>query len=396
MKKIISILVLSALLLVTLGISASAAAYFDYGNLNTRVTVKKSDSVKIDGVISEGEYEEYTDCYTEWYVAENASDYFEDAEKMAKTAKWYFSWDGEYLNIAAQYDAGQGANQTFAGGDYYGDYAYAGTDEFVMSDHFLGYGPGLNIKSAEVSPADEAWTKLFYAIGENTATGEKITATYSDQNGQNLDYKASHDDFEFVYDGTIVTVEYRLPIYELYGAFQPNKGGQMFKASIVLQAGVAGNVEVEDGVEVEAPLYGWGVRLGQFGYNCDSGNLDKVHATFRLVDEEIPQPSTPDKTPVQPPVTTPQPPVTTPDQPPVTTPEDNKPGETPDQPPVTTPEDNKPGETPDNKPVETPDNKPVETPDDTPVAPNTGDIMVVAAVVSAISACGVMFAKKRK
>ena len=394
MKKIISILVLSALLLVTLGISASAAAYFDYGNLNTRVTVKKSDSVKIDGVISEGEYEEYTDGYTEWYVAENASDYFEDAENMAKTAKWYFSWDGEYLNIAAQYDAGQGANQTFAGGDYYGDYAYSGTDEFVKADHFLGYGPGLNIKSAEVSPVDEAWTKLFYAIGENTATGEKITATYSDQNGQNLDYKASHDDFEFVYDGTIVTVEYRLPIYELNGAFQPNKGGQMFKASIVLQAGVAGNAEVEEGVEVEAPHYGWGVRLGQFGYNCDSGNLDKVHATFRLVDEEIPQPSKPVETPDQPPVTTPdQPPVTTPDQPPVTTPEDNKPVVTPDKTPVVTPED-KPVDD-NNAPAVTPDKTPVDN-NKTPVAPNTGDIMVVAAVVSAISACGVMFAKKRK
>jgi hypothetical protein len=59
MKKIISLLVLSALLLVTLGISASAAAYFDYNNMDARVTVKKSNSVVIDGVISEGEYEEY-------------------------------------------------------------------------------------------------------------------------------------------------------------------------------------------------------------------------------------------------------------------------------------------------------------------------------------------------
>ena len=90
MKKILSMLVLTALLLTTLAVSASAAAYFDYGNLNTRVTVKKSTAVKIDGVISAGEYSEYTDGYTEWYVAENASDYFEDAENMAKSAKWYF------------------------------------------------------------------------------------------------------------------------------------------------------------------------------------------------------------------------------------------------------------------------------------------------------------------
>ena len=112
MKKILSMLVVCALLLATLGIAASAAAFFDYGNLNTRVTVKKSNSVKIDGVISAGEYEEYTDGYTEWYVAENASDYFGEAEDMAKTAKWYFSWDGKYLNIAAKWNAGSGANQT--------------------------------------------------------------------------------------------------------------------------------------------------------------------------------------------------------------------------------------------------------------------------------------------
>ncbi len=124
MKKILSMLVLCALLLTALTISASAAAYYDDGNLNARINIKKSNSVVIDGVISEGEYAEYTDGYSEWYVAENASDYFEDAEKMAQSAKWYFSWDGEYVNIAAQWDAGSGANQTFAGGDYYGDYAY--------------------------------------------------------------------------------------------------------------------------------------------------------------------------------------------------------------------------------------------------------------------------------
>ena len=391
MKKILSLLVLSALLLATLGISASAAAYYDISNTNTRVTVKKSTSVVIDGVISEGEYEEYTDGYTEWYVAENASEYFDDAEAMAASAKWYFSWDGEYLNIAAQYDAGRGANQPYAGGDYYGDYAYSDTDEMVVADEFLGYGPGLNIKSSEVSPADEAWTRLFYAIGENTATGEKITGTYSDQNGQNLDYQASHDDFDFSYNGSVVTVEYRLPVIELLETFKPNQGGQMFKATIVLQAGV-GTAEESETINT----YSWGVRLGQFAYNSDSGNLEKVHATFRLVDEEVPNDkpdvTTPDLTTpdlTTPDVTTPD--VTTPDvtTPDVTTPDVTTPDVT--TPDVTTPDVTTPDvTTPD---VTTPD---VTTPDNTPDAPPTGDIMVVAAIVSALSACGVMIAKKRR
>ena len=380
MKKILSLLVLCALLLATLGISASAAAYYDISNTNTRVTVKKSDSVVIDGVISEGEYEEYTDGYSEWYVAENASEYFDDAEAMAASTKWYFSWDGEYLNIAAQWDAGRDAEQPYAGGDYYGDYAY---EDVLIADAFLGYGPGMNVVSAEVSPEDEAWTRTFVTVGENSTTGEKIIGMYSGQNGQNQDYKPEVTDFDFTYNDSIVTAEYRLPIIELLETFKANQAGQMFKASITLQAGVAAQFE-EEGVEIQPATYGWGVRLGQFGYCSDSGNLDKTWATFRLVDEEIEQP---DITP-EPPVTTPEPPVTTP-EPPVTTPDPETPDNTPVDP-----------ETPDNTPVdpETPDNTPVdpETPDNTPDAPPTGDIMVVAAVVSAISACGVMIAKKRR
>jgi len=390
MKKILSMLVVCALLLATLGITASAAAFFDYGNLNTRVTVKKSNSVKIDGVISAGEYEEYTDGYTEWYVAENASDYFAEAEEMAKTAKWYFSWDGKYLNIAAKWNAGPGANQTHEAGDFYGDYAFAGTEDFVVADDFLSFGPGLNIKSAEVSPADEAWTKLFYAISENTATGEKMTGTYSDQNGQNLDYKASADDFDFVYSGDgWVTVEYRIPIIELFEAFKENQGNQMFKASIVIQAGIAGTVEDLDPTNGGA-TYSWGVRLGQFGYNCDSGNLDKVHATFRLVDDVIEGPGPGEETIV--------PPTTDTIVPPTTGGNDDEETITP---PTTGGNDDEETITPpttggnDDEETITPPTTGGNDKDET-IAPPTGDIMVVAAVVSAISACGVVIAKKRK
>ena len=386
MKKILSLLVLCALLLATLGISASAAAYYDISNTNTRVTVKKSDSVVIDGVISEGEYEEYTDGYTEWYVAENASDYFDDAEAMAQSAKWYFSWDGEYLNIAVQYDACRGADQDYAGGYIYSDKEMSDDPSYVRCDDCLGYGPGINIVSGEISPADEAWSRLYYVVSENSTTGEKIHGTYSSQNGQNMDYKAEESDFDFTYNDTVVTAEYRLPIAELLETFKPNQAGQMFKASIVLQAGV-GTAEESETINT----YSWGVRLGQFAYNSDSGNLEKVHATFRLVDEEVPNDkpdvTTPDLT--TPDLTTPD--VTTPDvtTPDVTTPDVTTPDVT--TPDVTTPDVTTPDvTTPD---VTTPD---VTTPDNTPDAPPTGDIMVVAAVVSAISACGVMIAKKRR
>jgi len=391
MKKILSMLVLCALLLTTLGVAASAATYFDYGDLDARVTVKKSDLVKIDGVISDGEYEEYTHGYTEWYVGEEASDYFAEAEEMAKTAKWYFSWDGKYLNIAAKWNAGSGSVQMLEGGDYYGDYTFVDTEDFVIADNCLGYGPGMNLVSAEVSPDDEEWMRFYYAISENNATGEKITGTFSGQNGQNLDYKASHDDFEFVYSGDgWVTAEYRVPIIELCEIFKENQPNQMFKASLVLTAGIAGIFE-ELSNDWVIP-YSWGVRLGQYGYASDAGNTEKVWATFRLVDAYV---EGGEKDTIVPPTTDTIVPPTTDGKddtvvPPATDGKDDT-----VVPPVTDG-----GETI-TPPATDGDEETVVPPvtdgeEDKPVAPPTGDIMAVAAVVSAISACGVVIAKKRK
>ena len=291
MKKILSMVVLCALLLTALAVSSSAAAYYEQKNPNARITVKKTTGVTIDGIISDGEYEEFVDAagnYTEWYVAENGSDYFDMAGKMAESVKWYFSWDGaDYFYIAAQWDAEGGANQTMAGGDYYYDRVAETTEH---PDDFLGMGPGLNLTSAELSPADDQWARLFASIGENTATGEKITGMYAEQNGQNKDYTPAHSDFDFSYNGNIVTVEFKVPIIELNEKFVSG-APSMFKATILLQAGV---YSADAGFEGGINTYCWGVRLGQHGYNCDSGNTDKTWATFRLTNDVIPGPVVPD------------------------------------------------------------------------------------------------------
>ena len=65
MKKILSILVIAAMLLAALCVTASAGAFFERNDgaisyKDAKVQVKKSYSVKIDGVVSPGEYEEYT------------------------------------------------------------------------------------------------------------------------------------------------------------------------------------------------------------------------------------------------------------------------------------------------------------------------------------------------
>ena len=301
MKKILSMVVLCALLLTALAVSSSAAAYFEQKNPNARITVKKTTGVTIDGIISDGEYEEFTDAagnYTEWYVAENASDYFDMAGEMAANVRWFFSWDGaDYFYIAAQWNAGIGANQPYAGGDYYDDRV---TETEDHPDDFLGAGAGVQISSGEISFADEEWSRLYIALGENTETGEKITGTYANQKGQTDDYTPAHNDFDFTTtaDG-LVTFEYRIPVYQLNEKFVSGTP-TMLKASIVLQSGVY-TEECEGGYNT----YCWGVRLGQFGFNCDSGNLDKSHATFRLVNDVIPGPVVPDEDTTAPDTTVP-------------------------------------------------------------------------------------------
>lgn len=269
-------LILILVMLAAMSVSVAADGYYEYGDVDTAITVKKSDSVIIDGVISEGEYYEYTNGYTEWYISLNAVDFFNEAERMAKTAKWYFSWDGDkYLNVAVKWNADPGFIQTCPGGDYFGDYDLEGTAGYVDSRAFLGCGPGVNVVSAEKSTYDADFPRFNVSFGENTVTGEKITGLYIGQNGQNMDYFPEAQDFEFSTEGSWVTAELRIPISELSETFKPGKNDE-FEASITLHAGI-GSIEYDN-----PETYSWGVRLGQYGYNEDTVNLNKKHAKFKL------------------------------------------------------------------------------------------------------------------
>ena len=145
MKKILSILVIAAMLLAALCVTASAGTYFErtgdkaMSYKDAKFQVRKSYSVSIDGVVNPGEYDEFTG-FCEWWVGEMASDAYLDAKNMAETVKWYLSWDGnKYFNVAAVFDAGVGATQNHVGGDLYGDYNKAeaeGTD-VLFADDFL-------------------------------------------------------------------------------------------------------------------------------------------------------------------------------------------------------------------------------------------------------------------
>ena len=87
MKKILSILVLAALLLAALGVSVSAGTYYDrlssISYKDAKFQIRKATAT-IDGVITPGEYDEFTG-HCEWYIGEMASAAYEDAAKMAET-----------------------------------------------------------------------------------------------------------------------------------------------------------------------------------------------------------------------------------------------------------------------------------------------------------------------
>ncbi len=412
MKKILSILVLAALLLTALCATVSAGAYYDRSTgvnyKDAKYQVRRAN-VTIDGIVSPGEYDEVTD-YCEWYIGEMASSAYTDAENLAKSLKWYFSWDGvKYFQMAVVFDAGQGANQTYPGGTYFDDHV----EDVPPADEFLGYGPGICINSEEISPLDEYWSRFYFAISENTATGEGIVGIYGGQNGQpDSPYTPVHGtDFDVTYNGSIVTIEWKIPVYQLTEKFTEGKETANFKASMSVHAGLFTADLAAEG-ESKTNTYAYGARLGMLGYNCDSSVEDLGNATFLLTKNEIP--SVGGEATTQAPVTDPEttapvvgtdPETTAPvvGTDPETTapvvgtdPETTAPVAGEDDPETTAPvgDDNKEPE--ESAPVVDDDQTPVENPGNKPVAPSTGDPMIIAAVVSALSACGVMIAKKRK
>ncbi|MBQ7827794.1 MAG: PT domain-containing protein, partial [Clostridia bacterium] len=380
-------------------------------------------------VISAGEYDEFTGHY-EWWIGEMASGAYEDATKLAESLKWYFSWDGaEYFHVAAQWDAGQGAAQTHPAGDLFGDYnaKEAGEiDDVVNADDFLGWGPGLQVVSNEQSSKYPEWSRFYYTVGENSVDGGYITGTFSDQNGQaGHPYQAvGGTDFDFSYNGTVVTAEWKIPVFQLCETFDPAKGTANFKASITVSGGLyTADIAAEAEAGASTAPYNYGARIGLRGFNADSSLEDSGPATFLLTKNEVPQVDVPTTQPTEGPTTQPtEGPTTNDTEEPTTAPvvpgpgdvntndtigggnDDPQPTDTTttvgdDEPIVTpnpeVPDDNKPG---DDKPVI--ENKPVDTkpvnPGNGQGAAQTGDPMIIAAVVSAISACGVMIAKKRK
>jgi len=388
MKKIIT-LVLAVMLLATLAISAMAETYMEKPSCEFEVTVKKADPavVKKDGVIDleGGEYIKADVPFEELAVSFATSEAYMAADAMAHTMEYYFSWDDTHgFNFAVKYFA----KGNYDGTDYDGYYTNIPEDfgfeedSEVTGDNFL-CNMGLNFCSGK-HPEDENWTLLFHAIGK-TLDGTYMNGYYQQRGASGSYLPVGGQDFEVAYpgDGSVI-FEWSVPFSEILNVTPAD--GVSFTFFLVGTAG-ATTTEATFGNN-------WSVALGQGGFMV-AASEDNRPATAILSAEPIKASA---------PVVTTAPETTTPDAPVTTAPVTTAPATSS----VVTSVD-KVTDTDGNVMTDGDGNDvttivtsiltdaPTQDNNDNDVnSPVTGDPMVIAAVVAAISACGVVVAKKRK
>ena len=417
MKKLITILVLAAMLLTTFVVAASASTWLENGTCQANFEIKKADPacVKKDGIISEGEYEKVTIAKADLAINFEGSECWPTADAMADTIEYYFSWDEEHgLNFAVRYDAYPVAAGVAAG--YTEDQIKDGfktsmdqpalNENGVPMDNFM-YNIGINFASGW---NDANRNHLFYyAISRKTDYSSYLTGHWGQLGPDGVYQAVGGQDFEITYNGTVVTAEWSIPFaafgYEGVGA------GDQIAFTIVATAGGA---EVDDPTNASALVdqkNSWGVSLGQIGFMVQQARQQE-RAKATLVADIIPAPANTTPDPGSEPITTPAPVVD-----PVVS-SDNGGDNQPTQPSTTrvvsdvvssevivtddagqavTDEDgNTVTEVVSEVVTSVVTDEPTESAGGGTSAVPTGSPMIIAAVVAAISACGAVVAKKRK
>ena len=369
MKKLAT-LVLALLMVVSLfAVTASADSYIENDQCTAKFEIKKANPANVvkDGKIGEGEYAEVIIDKTDLCLNFSSASDFELADKMADTIKYYFSWDETHgLNFAVVYDAtADGFNTNIP----------MGTDAAKPMDDFCA-NIGLSFNAGKYR--DDGVPLFYYSIGKDIATGKYLTGHW-DQLGTTGAYSATGGvDFEVSYSGTVVTFEWSVPFSHMgYDAV----AGTTIELNM---SACAGNVRPSDDGTVDMGHGGlWSVALGQHSFACvASGNSSAAYGT--LSDELIPGGNTATETPAD--GTTPAPTQTTEVITSIITEEvvvTNDEGEV-----VTNEEGEAVTEIITSIVTKPAGNGNTNVP--------TGDPAVIAAVVAAISACGVVVAKKRK
>ena len=403
MKKLITTLVLVAMLLTTLGVAAAAESYMDKvpATCEYEVTVKKADPsvVKKDGVIDVdgGEYIKAEVPFSELSVNFHTADYYMAADAMARTMEYYFSWDETHgFNFAVKYLAKGNVEGTEYDG-YYTNYVTGegSEDPAVPQDNFMS-NMGLCFASG-AHPETEGWSLLYYAIGKKLDGSSYLNGHWGQLGNSGAYAPVGGQDFEVTYpgDGSVI-YEWSIPFAEFIDVAPAD--GVSFGFTL---SAAAGNNNFAESGNIIANC--WSVALGQRAWLCQVSD-DNAHATAILSTEPIKDTPVVDTT--VPDTTVPGPAASEI----VTTP---APTQEPTTQIVTDVVTSYVEQTDDDGNVVTDGDgnavtdvvsevitsivteAPTQAPDGNK-APVTGDPMVIAAVVAAISACGVVVAKKRK
>ena len=390
MKKIFC-MIIAAIMLVAAVTAVSAQSYNPQTQCDVQFKLKKADASVVikDGFIGEGEYERLdvdtnpdTTCIN---MAFGSAEGYAYAEEALQTAEYYFSWDEVHgFNFACRFKPVEGSLLQVM------DVCHDDPDGKPMDDFLTNVG--FDISCDEMNPRDRKDDQdlFYYAIAKRTTDGQYLKGHWN-QLGLTGTYDPTPEvDFIINYEaGGTVLCEWSIPFEHI--AVNPTAGGVIF-FSIGMTAGMCSNPEAEMDEKLATAYC---VSLGDYCYLVDNRNIKSCKHVVATISDELIAATAPDTTPG-----------TTPDSNPDTDNPGTEPGKNTD--PVDT---NNPGTDPSDS--LNPDVDPVNPADPTnpsnptnptnPTnpsnpgkAPSTADPIVIAAIASAISACGFMVSKKRK
>ena len=403
MKKLITVFVLAAMLLTTFVVAASAETYLENEPCQVNFEIKKADPAYVvkDGVISAGEYEKLEIDKADLAINFLGSGCWMTADAMADTAEFYFSWDEVHgLNFAVRYDAyplaagealGYPADQIINGCKTSVDQPGLNENGIPM-DNFL-FNTGINFSSGW--DANNKNHVFYYAIGKKIGTTDGYLTGHWGQLGPDGVYQAvGGQDFEISYNGTVVTAEWSIPFADF--GYEGATVGTQIEITVVATAGAAEANDPTNSSEFADAKSSWGVSVGQMGFMVQQSRTQQ-RAKATLIADTIAAPK-PDETTT---VVTSAETTAAPTQEATTRIESEVVTSyvevTDDDGNAVTDEDgNKVTDVVSEVVTSVVTDEPTGNAGNGEVAPPTGSPMVIAAVVAAISACGIVVAKKRK
>ena len=417
MKKIITAILCATLLLASLAISTWAGAWNAAGGCQIENTIMKTDPSRVekDGVIGVGEYTEIelnrdpdtTDLMISYL---NTAQYL-DAKAFLNNVHFYMSWDEVHgINIAATAEL---IEETPKNEDVWPPERLSTDDNgFTYPGDDFMWQFGLMFKTFITDEMSNRNTLYYRAFNKNTATGE-LQYGYYNQNGYTGNYQMTpHEDYIVTINGNFVTYEFSCPIADFLPESDLVNGlpveGAMFRYALTVSGGSEGTYM--DSAKTYA------VSVGDYGYMTSwvqwRDGARHAHGIFTSEMIKVDSPViTGDNT-----TASDTEPRDTSNGTPV--PDDNVTADAPVQPSTTrvvdvvvtkevvvTDEDgntvtdengNRVTEVESEVVASVVTDAPTESAGGGTSAVPTGSPMIIAAVVAAISACGVVVAKKRK